>query len=135
MYLAFKHSHLLTGLLALLASLAWVALAWPGARNASGVTERTPRRVYLVFQSLSGLAALTGIGVTLAGPWQTLMFPYIGLAAFVLHSIAAGISKRLFASPEQALKRRVALLVQLSALLFAAWIMSFKPAFLLTWPQ
>lgn len=135
MYLAFKHSHLLTGLLAMLMSLVWGVLAWPDARREAAAPGRSTRLVYLVFQSFAGLAALTGIAVTIAGPWQTLMFPYIGLAAFILHSIAAGMSRRMLASPGQTFKRRVALLVQLSALLFAASIMSFKPAFLLTWPQ
>ena len=135
MYLAFKHSHLFTAILSMLLTVIWSVLAWnANAANQGGLSGK-PRAIYIAHRAVGGLAGLTGVGVTFAGPWQMMIFPYVGLAAFVVHGIAAGISKRTFGDRQSDGKRRMALAVQLAALLLAAYVMMVKPAFLLTFPQ
>lgn len=127
MYLAFKHSHLLTAVLSLLLTLVWTAVAWNARPAAAGQLNGTPRWIYIAHRVIAGLAGITGLAVTFAGPWRSMVFPYIGLAAFIVHGIAATVSKRTFADAQKTAMRRIALLIQIAALLLSAYIMAAKP--------
>lgn len=127
MYAAFKHSHSLTAVLSVLFTLAWTFVAWRGAApSRAGLVGRN-KFFYVGNRVTAGLAGVTGIGVTFVGPWQYMVFPYIGLAAFVVHGIAATWSKRAFVS-HGAASPRAALVLQSVALLVAAYVMVVKPA-------
>lgn len=126
MYIAFKHSHTLTAVLALLLTLIWTAMAWNSA-GAAGQPAGKHKLIYILLRAITGLAGLTGLAVTFIGPWRTMMFPYIGLIAFLVHGVAAAISKRTFADTQQGARRQLALMVQIAALLLAAYIMAVKP--------
>lgn len=122
MYTALKHSHMLFAVLTLLLSIAYVALAWkPTPANKSTL-------VYVFTRIVGGIAALTGLGVTFAGPWTEakLMFPYIGLILYAVHGICIGFAKR-SAQPGQITLRRVLLVLQLVALIALSWLMRAKP--------
>lgn len=56
-----------------------------------------------------------------------MVFPYVGLALFVIHGVAATVSKRAFASEYGTTKRRIALVAQVAALLVAVYVMRAKP--------
>jgi hypothetical protein len=126
MYTGFKHLHLASAILALLITLLWAVVAWRARPAAAGGLSRKDRIIYIVHRAMAGLAGLSGLGVSVVGPWRVMIFPYIGLAAFVVHGIAATISRRTFAS-EQYGRRRAALLIQIAALVFSAWLMNAKP--------
>lgn len=111
MYFAFKYSHLLTAILSMGLTVIWSALAWNGNGASHGGLRGKTKAIYITHRSVAGLAGLTGLGVTFAGPWQTMLFPYVGLAAFVIHGIAAGISKRTFGDKQNEGKRKFALAI------------------------
>jgi hypothetical protein len=125
MYTAFKHIHALSAVLALLATLAWSALAWRGA-SATGPLAGRRKLAYVLNRALVGLAGLSGIAVTWAGPWREMLFPYLGLALFIAHGFAAGASKKALGSG-QAGHLQVLLLFQVAALLAASALMAIKP--------
>ncbi|AKU12377.1 hypothetical protein AzCIB_2484 [Azoarcus sp. CIB] len=127
MYLALKHSHLLTAALSIFLTGVWTVLAWNGSRRTSGGLGGQAKVTYIAHRIVSGLAGLTGLAVTAVGPWHAMLFPYIGLAAFVVHGIAANISKKTFDAAHEARKRRVALLIQIAALVLSAYAMVSKP--------
>jgi hypothetical protein len=134
MYLAFKHSHLLMAILSMLLTCIWAIIAWHGAREYSAGLMGKTRAIYIAHRAVAGLAGLTGIGVTLAGPWSTMLFPYVGLLAFLVHGMAATISRKTFVGQQYARKRKLSLLVQVIALLLSAYVMMVKPVCLLAWP-
>ncbi|HFJ0420273.1 TPA: hypothetical protein ACGS08_002856 [Pseudomonas aeruginosa] len=124
MYIALKHSHLLTAVLSLLLTVAWAFLAWNGGNaGPSGSKKAT----YIAHRAVAGLMGLTGLAVTFVGPWRLMLFPYVGLALFLVHGMAATMSRRVFASEHGATRRRVSLLVQMVALLLAFYLMRAKP--------
>ena len=119
MYIALKHSHMLFAVLTLLLSIAYIAMAWkPVAANKSTL-------VYVFARICGGFAALTGLGVTFAGPWQHMVFPYIGLILYALHGICLGFAKRL-ANPTKLGTRRILLVAQLVLLLVLTGLMGAK---------
>ena len=126
MYLAFKHTHLLTAVLSLLMTVVWLALAWRARAAANGGLAGKTKATYITHRVTAGLAGITGLGVTFAGPWSQMMFPYIALGAFVVHGVAATVSKRTFYTEQHGL-RRASLVLQLGALLFSAYLMGTKP--------
>ena len=123
MYLAFKHSHLLTAALSILMTLVWLVMAWRGGAAWVGKVKGA----YIVHRAVAGLAGLTGLVLTFIGPWQAMLFPYVGLALFVVHGLAAGVSKRHFVGNAQAGKRQLALCVQVVVILASSALMSIKP--------
>ena len=126
MYLGFKHLHLASAVLALLITALWAVVAWRGRPAAAGGLSGKARLTYIVHRAMAGLAGISGLGVTFVGPWRTMIFPYLGLAAFIVHGLAAADSKRHFASARHG-RRRAALLIQIAALVFSAWLMNAKP--------
>ena len=120
MYTALKHSHMLLAVLTLLASIAVVLMAWKAAPAA-----RSPL-AYVFTRIFGGLAALTGLAVTFVGPWQQMMYPYIGLVLFVVHGLSAGFAKRTSAV-EQLTLRRGLLALQLLILVALCALMAIKP--------
>ncbi|MDE1555842.1 MULTISPECIES: hypothetical protein [Comamonas] len=120
MYTALKHSHMLLAVLTLLLAVGFAALAW----------QATPARksalVYVCTRIFGGLAALTGLAITFVGPWQQMMYPYIGLILYVVHGLAIGFAKRAD-SPAKLGQRRGLLAVQLLALLALTGLMGAKP--------
>lgn len=123
MYLAFKHSHLLTAALSILMTLVWLAVAWRGGAVWGGKTKVT----YIMHRAVAGLAGLTGLVLTFIGPWQAMLFPYVGLALFVVHGLAAGMSKRHYVGNAQAGKRQIALGLQVVVILASSALMAIKP--------
>lgn len=120
MYTALKHSHMLFAVLTLLLSIAYLAMAWkptPAAKSSL---------IYVFARIFGGIAALTGLGVTFVGPWQQMMYPYIGLILYVVHGLCLGFAKR-SAAPAQASQRRTLLVLQLVVLLVLTGLMGAKP--------
>lgn len=120
MYTALKHSHMLFAVLTLLISIAYLLMAWkpqPAAKTTL---------VYVLARIFGGIAALTGLGVTFVGPWQQMMYPYIGLILYVVHGLSLGFAKRL-AAPQKIGPRRGLLVLQLLLLLALTGLMGAKP--------
>ena len=69
---------------------------------------------------------LRSLAITFVGPWQQMMYPYIGLILYVVHGLAIGFAKRAD-SPAKLGQRRGLLAVQLLALLALTGLMSAKP--------
>lgn len=126
MYIALKHSHTLTAVLTVLLTVIWSIWAWRSRIDVTAPAGKD-KAIYYAHRIVAGLAGITGLAVTFAGPWRAMLFPYIGLVAFVVHGLAAGASKRFFASEADAAKRQVALLLQISALVISAFVMAIKP--------
>lgn len=125
MYLALKHGHLASAIAALLITALWAVVAWRGRSPADGGLSGKLRVIYLAHRAIGGLAALSGLAVTFVGPWRMMIFPYLGLAAFVVHGLAGADAKRTLATARNG-RRRVALMIELAALVVAAWLMSAK---------
>ncbi|THF63636.1 hypothetical protein E6C76_13660 [Pseudothauera nasutitermitis] len=125
MYLAFKHIHLATAVLSLLLAFVWTLAAWRAA-SAPGGQPGKVRVFYILDQAAAGLAGLSGLLVTLVGPWKLMLFPYIGLVAFIGHGLAAGAAWRTLMSGRKAVPK-TALILQNLALLLAAYVMAAKP--------
>ena len=109
MYTIFKHSHMLFAVLTLLLSIAYLAMAWKTQPAGKSTL------IYVLARIFGGIAALTGLGVTFVGPWQHMMYPYIGLVLYVVHGLCMGFAKR-SADPAKAGSRRVLLVLQLAML-------------------
>lgn len=120
MYAALKHSHMLFAVLTLLASIIYLAMAWKPTPAAKSTL------VYVFTRIFGGIAALTGLGVTFVGPWQQMMYPYIGLILYVIHGLCIGFAKR-SAAPTKTGMRRVLLLLQFLALIALTGLMGAKP--------
>ena len=120
MYIALKHSHMLLAVLSLLCALLFTALAW------KPLPARKATLSYVFTRVFGGLAALTGLAVTFVGPWQQMMYPYIGLILYVVHGVCCGVAKRLLTAPNPS-TRRLVLVLQLVFLLATAAIMGAKP--------
>jgi uncharacterized membrane protein SirB2 len=127
MYFAFKHAHLLTAVLSMIMTVIWTVKAWNGQNSAPEALSGNHKLIYILHRASAGIAGLTGLAVTVTGPWMAMLFPYVGLCAFLVHGYAASISKKTFGDRHNAAKRRVALAIQLLALLFSAFIMAAKP--------
>lgn len=123
-YLALKHSHSLTAVLALLITLAWAAVAWNSAKPGSTLLGLR-KAIYIANRAITGIAGITGLLITFVGPWREFVFPYIGLAAFVAHGLFAAASKRALGSNKH-LWLRGTLLAQIAALLLASAVMATK---------
>lgn len=126
MYIAMKQAHTLTAALTVLLTVIWSVWAWRSRTGVSGLTG-WDKAIYVAHRVVAGLAGITGLAVTFAGPWRAMVFPCIGLAAFVVHGLAAGASKRFFSSEADAAKRRAALLIQVAALGISGFVMAVKP--------
>ena len=120
MYAALKHSHMLFAVLTLLASIVYLAMAWKPTPAAKSTL------IYVFTRIFGGIAALTGLGVTFVGPWQHMMYPYIGLILYVLHGLCIGFAKR-SAEPGKTSMRRILLLLQFAALIALTGLMGAKP--------
>ena len=120
MYTIFKHSHMLFAVLTLLLSIAYLAMAWKTQPAGKSTL------IYVLARIFGGIAALTGLGVTFVGPWQHMMYPYIGLILYVVHGLALGFAKRM-AQPQQVGMRRGLLGLQLLLLLALTGLMGAKP--------
>lgn len=125
MYISFKISHNLTALLSLVFSLLWTIVAWRTTSIANRAFGGKVKAFYVANRVTAGLAGVTGLVVTFVGPWRYMIFPYIGLAAFVAHGVATAWSKRYLGTGGQ-LNLRMALLAQNAALLLAAYVMAVK---------
>lgn len=120
MYTALKHSHMLFAVLTLLMSIAYAAMAWKATPAGKSTL------VYVLTRIAGGLAALTGLGVTFVGPWQHMMYPYIGLILYVVHGLCIGFAKR-SDTLNKIGQRRTLLVLQLLALLASTGLMGAKP--------
>ncbi len=120
MYIALKHSHLLFAVLTLLLSILYAAMAWKPTPAAKSTL------VYVLARIGGGIAALTGLGVTFVGPWQHMMYPYIGLILYVVHGLCLGFAKR-SGDPAKAGVRRTLLILQFAVLLALTGLMGAKP--------
>lgn len=120
MYTALKHSHMLLAVLTLLVSIAFLVMAWKPTPAAKSTL------VYVFARIFGGLAALTGLAVTFVGPWQQMMYPYIGLILYVVHGLCIGFAKRCLTTQQLGMRRGL-LLAQLIVLLALTGLMGAKP--------
>lgn len=127
MYIALKHAHLTGAILSLALTLAWSFAAWTAP---PATPEARPGRIsalYIAHRACGGLAGLSGLLVTFVGPWQAMLFPYLGLTAFIAHGYAAAVSKREFVSGSgRDRRRRTALVLQVLAIAVAWAVMNAK---------
>ncbi|MCG5242310.1 hypothetical protein [Azospirillum doebereinerae] len=115
--------HRLTAVLAILGTLVWAFGALRGA--APGLTARR-KGLYVAAMASTGIAGLTGLAVTFAGPWASMLFPYLGLAAVAGHGVAGGMAKRaVIAGSRKTVAGAVA--IQVVMLLVASYLMAVKP--------
>lgn len=119
MYTALKHSHLLLAVLTVLVAVFFTAGAWKLVPSAKS------KLWYVLTRIFGGLAAVTGLAVTFVGPWQQMMYPYIGLIVFALHGTFCGFAKRQLTAANPT-TRRVLLAAQLLALLITTALMRAK---------
>jgi hypothetical protein len=124
MYIAFRHSHVLFAYLSFIFAVVWAIAAWNGADQQPGLQGRQ-KLFYILNRAFAGLAGLTGLVITFVGPWRHLVFPYVGLAAFMLHGGAATVSKRVLGSGRK-VRLQATLLLQNVALWLAAYVMMIK---------
>ena len=127
MYSALKHAHLTFAILSLVLTLAWTLAAWTAPQRSSEARRSKIGALYIALRAGGGLAGLSGLLVTFVGPWHTMVFPYLGLAAFIAHGYAAAASKRELGTGRDA-RRRAALALQLLAIA-AAWAVMNAKAF------
>lgn len=120
MYTVLKHSHMLFAVLTLLVSTVYLLMAWKPLPSGKSTL------LYVFARIFGGLAALTGLGVTFAGPWQHMMYPYIGLILYVVHGLCIGFAKRSSAPGKLGLRRGM-LVLQLLMLLALTGLMGAKP--------
>lgn len=120
MYIALKHSHMLLAVLTFVMSIAYLAMAWKPTPAAKSTL------VYVFARIFGGLAALTGLGVTFVGPWQQMMYPYIGLILYAIHGLCLGFAKR-SSTPQQLGLRHTLLVSQLLILVALTGLMGAKP--------
>ena len=120
MYTALKHSHMLLAVLSLLMASVFLATAW------KAVPAGKTTLWYVLTRIFGGLAALTGLAVTFVGPWQHMMYPYIGLIIYVVHGLCAGFAKRQITHGSLT-TRRALLALQWLMLIAAAALMAVKP--------
>lgn len=124
LYLALRHSHIGLSGLAMFATLVWVITAW---KIPVPTTKHLPtwlRVIYIVNRATIGLAAVTGLWLTLIGPWRIFLFPYLGLLGFIVLELAAAFSKRAWLNGSG--HHRALLCVQLACILGISWLMSAK---------
>ena len=124
LYLALRHSHIGLSGLAMLATLVWVIAAW---KNPAPATKHLPvwlRIIYIVNRATVGLAAVTGLWLTLIGPWRIFLFPYLGLLGFIVLELAAAFSKRAWLNGSG--HHRALLCAQVVCILGISWLMSVK---------
>ena len=126
MYIALKHAHVAGAIASLVLTITWAVVAWRVSPANGATPSRTAAALYVAHRVAGGLAGLTGVLVTFVGPWRTMLFPYIGLAAFVVHGFAAAASKHDDHRARPA-RRRSALIVQISAIALAWLVMYAKP--------
>ena len=120
MYIALKHSHMLLAVLSLLCALLFALLAWKPLPSAKAALW------YVLTRITGGLAALTGLAITFVGPWQHMVYPYVGLTLYIVHGVCAGFAKRMLTDPAPN-TRRAMLAAQLLFLVATAGIMGSKP--------
>lgn len=93
MYTVINEAH--TGLapLALLFTIAWaiVAATVPASFSALGGWRKS---VYIAAMAVTGLVGLTGLIITVMGPWYAYGFVWIGLIAVGLHGVAGVRSRK-----------------------------------------
>lgn len=123
-YLAIRHSHIGLSILALLATLIWIALAWRSTGADTGKMPTRLRVIYVINRATIGLAGVTGLWLTLVGPWRIFLFPYLGLAGFMLHEATAVLAKKAWLRGQRTL--HALLCVQLVCILGISWLMSAK---------
>jgi hypothetical protein len=85
------------------------------------------KAIYLTHRAVAGIAGISDIAVMVAGDWPVTVFIYIGVAAFLIHGLAASASKRLFGSEKDATRRQWALCAQVATLVIAGYVMAIKP--------
>jgi len=120
MYTALKHSHMLFAVLTLLLSITYLAMAWKPTPAGKSTL------VYVIARICGGIAALTGLGVTFVGPWQHMMYPYLGLILYVVHGLSLGFAKRI-TDPSKLGMRKALLILQFIILLVLTGLMGAKP--------
>ena len=120
MYTALKHSHMLLAVLTLLLSIAFAAMAFKPTPAGKSTL------VYVLTRIFGGLAALSGLAITFVGPWQHMMYPYVGLILYVVHGLCIGFAKRAN-TPAQLGARRTLLIAQVAALCALTVLMRLKP--------
>lgn len=117
--------HRLTAVLSILGTLAWAVWALRGTGMAYGMTAGR-KKLYIAAMATTGIAGVTGIAVTVFGPWMQMLFPYLGLAAVAGHGVAGGMAKRALAAGRRPTVAG-AVAVQVVLLLAASYLMAVKP--------
>jgi hypothetical protein len=125
-YIAFLHSHNLFAYLAIIATALWSISALRAVRRHDNAVTGARKALYSANRATTGLAALTGLGLMFMGPWRVLVFPYLGLAAFIVHGLSATATKRGVLAGDALRVMRHAI-VQNLMLWISAWLMIAKP--------
>ena len=124
LYLALRHSHVGLSALAAITTLLWVVMAWRKTGSGVQLLPKWLRTTYAVNRATVGLAGLTGLWLTLIGPWHLFLFPYLGLVGLCMHEVIAVFAKRAYL--HGSLKRHSLLTAQAVCILGISWLMSVK---------
>lgn len=120
------YTHLASASLAILTTAAMAFLGWNLIPRGQSRLIGLSKAVYLFMRISTGVAGLSGLWLTIAGSWQVMWFPWLGLLAFLLHGFAASAGKRALAH-RQSRRLHGLLLLQNGLLLAAAVLMAVKP--------
>jgi len=120
----FDGAHKGLAYLSLLLSVAWIVVALT-ANPATGVT-RPARIVYAAGMAATGLLAVAGVALLIAGPWLSTSFPWIGVIVIVLYGFVGATSRRALQGGRKT-EAVVGSIVMLILLLFGYAMMVWKP--------
>ena len=126
MYTMFNHSHQGLALLSLLLTIGWAGVVM-FAPQGLGTLGGARRLCYIGAMALTGLAGVSGLMLMLLnGVWMTLLFPWLGLLAVVIHGIAGVRSRKALLAGNKG-TAVVAVVVQILLLVATYGLMTVKP--------
>lgn len=126
MYTMFNHSHQGLALLSLLLTLGWAGVVMFAPQGLGGLGG-VRRLCYVGAMALTGLVGVTGLLLMLVNSaWMSLLFPWLGLAAVVVHGFAGVRSRKALLAGNKG-TAVVAVIVQILLLVAAYGLMTVKP--------
>jgi hypothetical protein len=123
MYQALYEAHRGLGMLSVALSVVWAVVALvPALRR----RPRLWRPAYGLAMGVTGLSGLSGLAVMWSGSWLGLIFPWLGLAGFVVYSIAGARGRRALVAGDVS-RLAGTVVIQLVVLAAVYALMYFRP--------
>lgn len=124
-YIYLIQLHKGVSMLALVLTLGWMFVV-SAAPNRPQSLEGARRLIYIGAAVATGLVGLGGLILTMAGPWVSAVFPWVGMAAVIVH-IIVGTRARNALSIGNRTRARLLARVQIAALAAGYGFMVTKP--------